>query len=509
MNLKKRMSALLGRTDLHDAPAALPRISRLNKAALAFLAAATAAFFVGAPGNAVFKLRTIEITQMTVSATDTFEGESHTTTASLVTRPGKNLDNRAVRVEWTVEADGDNDPEHKWTDNNPGSSSDFTFTYDDLGSTTGAAVVVKAVAFDAEGDSDTDQTTINVWKKSANVNIVAQSDDHDLVDGPTSSVFVLTDVGFWKVKWSVDGSSLPADEGPSIISLIEYDISSVPHGKTVTFTATPYGVNANGEEVAGASATIKITVWKSIGAMLYVPEKCVEGESIDIGLATNVPFDWIEYTFEGDENKKTVNGDGTSDKWSETNYTFTDGGDKDGNTRTVTAVAAYIIPSSGRVVKSPPETQSVKLYADNGFSWTSTVARIHEIEKVEGHTYRLTTRHIMKYYNDNQDSTSFNRSSAWFKQDGADKVEAENEKAVDIEKKFKGSVQREIENDRTLEENSSYAVQAHTSIGAKNGPVTRRSPVDGFVRYNPDLNDPLPIETGVEKVNNNVPIDLE
>ncbi|MDE0021852.1 MAG: hypothetical protein OXT69_10800, partial [Candidatus Poribacteria bacterium] len=132
------------------------------------LAAATAAFFIGAPGNAAIESETSLITQMTVSATDIFEGDSHTTTASLLTN--LNGDSLVDRVDWTVEADGDDDPEHEWPDDGPGVSSDFDFAYDNLGSTTGAAVVVKAVAADANGDSDTDQATINVWTKSETVN---------------------------------------------------------------------------------------------------------------------------------------------------------------------------------------------------------------------------------------------------------------------------------------------------------------------------------------------------
>ncbi len=131
-----------------------PRVNRLHKAALAFLAAATAAFFVGAPGNTAIPTTSL-ITQITVSATDIFEGDSHTTTASLLTN--LNGDSLVDRVVWTVEADGDDDPEHTWTDDDPGVSSDFDFAYDDLGSTTGAAVVVEAVAFDAEDNSDTAQ----------------------------------------------------------------------------------------------------------------------------------------------------------------------------------------------------------------------------------------------------------------------------------------------------------------------------------------------------------------
>ena len=372
-----------------------PRVNRLHKAALAFLAAATAAFFVGAPGNTAIPTTSL-ITQITVSATDIFEGDSHTTTASLLT----NLNGESLvdRVVWTVEADGDDDPEHTWTDDDPGVSSDFDFAYDDLGSTTGAAVVVEAVAFDAEDNSDTAQATINVWKKSETVSIVSQTSDHDLVDGSISDVSVQTDVGFWKVEWSVDGNPLATDNGPSLTSQIAYDFSSVSHGSTVTFTATPYGVNADGDEVAGDSATIAVSVWKPIYTMLYVPEKCVEDESIDIGLATTVPFDWVEYDIEGANRDDPSNE--TSDTWSEIGYTFHDGGEQDGNARNITAVAVYVTPS-GTVVRSRPETQTVKLYGDNGYIWKETSAEVVSFSATDvEHKYELTTRHYVSFYND-------------------------------------------------------------------------------------------------------------
>ncbi|MDE0020732.1 MAG: hypothetical protein OXT69_05060 [Candidatus Poribacteria bacterium] len=474
-----------------------PRVNRLHKAALAFLAAATAAFFVGAPGNTAIPTTSL-ITQITVSATDIFEGDSHTTTASLLT----NLNGESLvdRVVWTVEADGDDDPEHTWTDDDPGVSSDFDFAYDDLGSTTGAAVVVEAVAFDAEDNSDTAQATINVWKKSETVSIVSQTSDHDLVDGSTADVFVQTDVGFWKVEWSVDGSSLPTDNGPGLTSQITYDFSSVSHGSTVTFTATPYGVNADGDEVAGESATIAVSVWKPIYAMLYVPEKCVEDESIDISLATTVPFDWVEYVIEGAENNEVDPSNETSDMWSEIDHTFAIGGDQDGSPRTVTAVATYVTPS-GTVVKSRPETATVKLYDNHGFQWRRMISRVDSFYNVLDDRYIFTSGHTIEYYYDgNARDFHLRRKARWFEDGNQHEANWPDDESFFTTPAFWESVTLPMDTPATLTRDREYYVEAYTNYGAGNAPAEVESE-KAF--YNPEAADPLPIPTGKEDESEN------
>ncbi len=390
-----------------------PRESQLRKAALTLLAAATAAFFVCAPAGAVVEIETIEITQMTVSATDIVEGDSHTTTASLIAKPGRilgDLDNRVVRVEWTVEADGDDDPEHEWTDNNPGVSSDFTFTYDSLGSTTGSAVVVKAVAFDALGDSDTAETTINVWTKSETVNIVSKTSDQTLVGAATTNVSVQTDVGFYRVDWSVDdgsGGSATAitTNGPGLTSQIAYDFSTVPHGNTVTFTATPYGVNADGEAVAGEAASIEIVAWKIISIDYCTPSpfsaKVVEGEELFVYAYTNIPFSRIEYSVEHGDTY-TDPSDGANDTESQFSHTFNnlppDNDLVEGHERDIVVTAYATI--NGEEFKSDPVTVEATVYYDNGYVWKSIEASIDSFEQIDGNQYKQTTSHSVVYYND-------------------------------------------------------------------------------------------------------------
>ncbi len=286
---------------------------------------------------------------MTVSATDIFEGDSHTTTASLLTN--LNGDSLVDRVDWTVEADGDDDPEHEWPDDDPGVSSDFDFTYDNLGSTTGAAVVVKAVAFDADGDSDTAETTINVWTKSETVAIISQTSDNTYIGVTTDDVSVQTDVGFYRVDWSINGGSPISDNGPGLTSQITYDFSTVPSGNTVTFTATPYGVNANGEAVAGSAATINIRVFDPISSVtMDCPDNVVVGEQFTLSANVDGPFHTIRWFIgQSDTPVGEVVSNSFDDRFASRDYTFTSGRGSNtvsGKEHTVRAVAYAVDPDT-------------------------------------------------------------------------------------------------------------------------------------------------------------------
>ena len=366
---------------------------------------------------------------MTVSATDIFEGESHTATASLVVKPGRildNLDNRPVRVDWTVEADGDDDPEHEWTNNNPGASSDFTFTYDGLGSTTGSAVVVKAVAFDALGDSDAAETTINIWTKSETVNIVSKTSDNTYVGVTTDDVSVQTDVGFHRVDWSVDdgsGGSATAitTSGPGLTSQIAYDFSTVPHGNTVTFTATPYGVNADGE-----AASIEIVAWKMISIDYCSPSpfsaKVVEGEELFVYAYTNIPFSRVEYSVEHGDTYPDPS-DGANDTESQFSHTFNNLRHDDDDPTFIEAHERDIVVTAyatinGEEVKSDPFIVEATVYNNNDFIWKSIKASVDSVTHVTDtqHDHILTTSHSVVYYNDDADlpQVDFLRQSGWW-----------------------------------------------------------------------------------------------
>ncbi len=332
------------------------------------------------------------------SGYDTFEGDSHSMRADT----NVNFDT----VDWYV-----NDSFVR-TDNGPSTTSVFDHAYADLGSTTGAPIVVKAVAADADGNTYTDRATINVWTKSETVNIVSKTSDQALVGATTENVSVQTDVGFYRVDWSVDDGSggsatTIATNGPGMTSQIAYDFSTVPHGNTVTFTATPYGVNADGEAVAGEAASIEIVAWKmiSIDDVSASKPKVVKGEELFVYASTNVPFSRVEYSVElGDTYTYP------SERANETSglafVRFNNVGPNndplEGNELDIVVTAYATI--DGKEFKSDPVTRTVTVYAGNGFVWKTVRVNIDSFDHIANDIHSQTTSHRAVYYNDDPHS---------------------------------------------------------------------------------------------------------
>ena len=316
------------------------------------------------------------------------------------------------------------------TSDGPSTTSVFSHDYADLGSTTGAAVVVKAVAADADGNTYTDRATINVWTKSETVNIVSKTSDQALVGATTENVSVQTDVGFYRVDWSVDdgsGGSATAitTNGPGLTSQIAYDFSTVPHGNTVTFTATPYGVNADGEAVAGEAASIAIVAWKMISVNDVSPSKLkvVKGEELFVYASTNVPFSRIEYSIEfGDTH--TVNSALANSTGRIIPLRFNNVGPNndplEGNELDIVVTAYATI--NGEEFKSDPVTGTVTVYAGNGFVWKTVEVYIDEFRHFAGDNHSQTTSHTATYYNDDESPglESFFRRNGWWVGDRPD-----------------------------------------------------------------------------------------
>lgn len=116
--------------------AILLRGGRLRKAALVFLTAASAAFFVCAQASAI-EIASIGPYHCTSNA---IEGESHSMRID--------TDVNFVSVTWTAGS-------HEWIDDNTSTTSVFSYAYNNMGSTNGNIVTVKAVAKDAVGNEDT------------------------------------------------------------------------------------------------------------------------------------------------------------------------------------------------------------------------------------------------------------------------------------------------------------------------------------------------------------------
>ena len=318
-----------------------PRVNRLHKAALTLLAAATAAVFVCAPAGAAAPAPPppIEITAIGpyFSGYDSFEGDNH----SMYVNTNVNFDT----VDWYV-----NDSFVRTSDG-PSTTSVFSHDYPALGSTTGTAVVVKAVATDADDNTYTDQATINVWTKSETVNIVSQTSNQNLIGAAATDVSVQTDVGFYRVDWSINGGYPISDYGPGLTSQITYDFSTVSSGSTVTFTATPYGVNANGEAVAGSAATIYIRAFDPISSVtVNSPDNVVVGEQFTLSANVDGPFHTIRWFIgQSDTPVREVVSNSVDDRFASRDYTFTSGRGSNtvsGKEHTVRAVAYAVDPAT-------------------------------------------------------------------------------------------------------------------------------------------------------------------
>ncbi|MDE0020521.1 MAG: hypothetical protein OXT69_03945 [Candidatus Poribacteria bacterium] len=186
-----------------------PRESRLRKAALTFLVAATAAFFVCAPAGAVpvaddppvdhppveDPVRAIQIVKMGQYyplSSDAIEGEWHTVYVS--------TDIPFYQVKWYVNGD----LKDTSTNTPPTSNTDsyFAYEYEGLGSTAGNSVTIKAVAIGwiPKQISAPKEMTIKVFRNE----ITGMSPGLDnVVAGESFEATAETTVPFDRVEWFI------------------------------------------------------------------------------------------------------------------------------------------------------------------------------------------------------------------------------------------------------------------------------------------------------------------
>lgn len=245
----------------------------------------------------------------------------------------------------------------------------------------------------------------------------------------------------------------------------------------------------------------------------YYPQttNAVEGGWHAVYLFTDRPFSRVDwYVNDQLEFTERASYDTQTDSYFSHQY---ENGSTTGAPATVTAVA-YRRFHDPRIWTGDSKEMTLHVYSGHGFYWRKTVARIHEIENTGGDTYRLRTVHIIEYYNDGdgQDSLPMRRKAAWLREDGGGLLEWPNDEGpFPIERRFRGSLEKQLTLDITLVANGSYAVRAYTNIFADET-ASRRSPKaeDVYVIYDPDADDPLPIETGVEGENvNKVPEEID
>ena len=172
------------------------------------------------------------------------------------------------------------------------------------------------------------------------------------MDATTTDVFVQTNVNFSKVEWSVNGTALPTTIGPGTTSQITYNFSNARQGSVLRFTATPYKNDANGNEVAGESATIEITAAKAISSvsMGWLQPNAVAGEQIRLRAVSNVPFHTMEWYL--NDSKTPIASDTSGyvgDRHAYADYTFEagQGSSADSGRKHVIKAVAYAVDPSG------------------------------------------------------------------------------------------------------------------------------------------------------------------
>ena len=208
-----------------------------------------------------------------------------------------------TRVEWTAGA-------HTWTDETPGTTSRFEYTYDDLGATTGARVTVTAVAFAADATSASSSRTVTVWSASTSIDaayIGPYSGGFETAEGEANALYLSTDVGFSKVDWHVNGKYIETEYGPSTLSIFSYDYPGLgsPTGKNAYVQATAYSISDGTSDVAkDRSDIVTMTIWgpsDSIEFTTTVLSKhaVLENQEFKATVRTDVGFDRVEWYIDG------------------------------------------------------------------------------------------------------------------------------------------------------------------------------------------------------------------
>lgn len=167
-----------------------PRESRLRKAALTFLVAASAAVFVGAPAGA------IQITSSSPSG-------NYWAPVEVVEHMNNMVEIRTSvdfkRVEWTLGGT------LKKTDNGTENGTDTTSTYipslNGIGRPWGIRRAVIATAYGNDNASASKTIWFRVWRPSNNIGIVKMTGPSDVVVGESFTVDLETNAGFGRVKW--------------------------------------------------------------------------------------------------------------------------------------------------------------------------------------------------------------------------------------------------------------------------------------------------------------------
>lgn len=324
----------------------------------------------------------IEISSMTVSASDHIDGHSHTT--ALTT----NVDFSSV--EWRV------DNALQETQTGPASKSTFTFNYAGYGSPTGKSVLISVCAVDANGDKFYQSETITVWSSSTSIGISSISTNaSDFAEDDTCTVSLQTDVGFWYVYWYVDGKYTGIFNGPADSASFTPSLSGLglSDGKKATISATAYSINTNGV-LGTATSSTDITVWSDAASISIesfdIPDSAAIGNSITAQITTDIPFDRVDWYVDGVCEK--IDDPSPVRRTSSFTYTFNgDGGWEDGGQCVIKAVAFGV----GEVANDWDD--GIMLLHIGSAGLTSVEATVVSTV-LTGEDCVLTTRHSFEYY---------------------------------------------------------------------------------------------------------------
>ncbi len=181
-----------------------------------------------------------------------------------------------VSVTWTAD-------NHQWIDGNTSTTSVFSYAYNNMGSTDGNVVRVRAVARDAAGNEDAAEKTITVWKP---IRIQSMPFQSNFAVGEEFNLTLNTNIPYHTVRW-YDGEEL-IDEDTS-----GGTESSVPH-QFVPGDGSP--------EDGGRIHTIRATVFLN------------EPESEEV----NVPIIW------GGAKENEMSRGASSDSWTRDVHVYED-----------------------------------------------------------------------------------------------------------------------------------------------------------------------------------------
>ncbi len=226
-----------------------PRESRLHKAALTLLVAASAAFFVCAQASA------IQITSSSPSEYQVNVLEDSNTEFTVET------DVDFERVEWKLRHPWSFSYQEEYThdgdDDSINTTSSFTPNLDGIGAPWGSLRYIEVTVFDANGASDFTGFNVMVWKGSNKlpIDITDKGGPSDILVDETFTVWLKTTIGFDRVDWYIDDADeddVPVDTtyGPDFRASFthtfqEGDGSDRENGEPYKIIAKAYAIGSS------------------------------------------------------------------------------------------------------------------------------------------------------------------------------------------------------------------------------------------------------------------------